>query len=61
MFADLMLFSVATIFRHTLWVAIPLTVVAVAITFCFFFSARRQTAYRQRPRSRIEEKEQGAV
>jgi len=61
MIADLILLSLASIFRHTWWVAIPLIVVALSVTVRYFFFARSQAAYRERLRSRIEGNKQGAV
>jgi hypothetical protein len=58
---DSVLLAFAVGSHRNLWIAIPLVVIAIAVTLAFFVFARNASAYLRRLRARIEGRESGDV
>lgn len=59
---DFVILAFAAVGMHrNLWIAIPLVVIAIAVTLAFFVFARNASAYLRRLRTRIEGRESGDV
>ena len=58
---DFLLLALAIGLHRTLWIAIPLVVIALTVTLAFFVFARNASAYLRRLRAKIEGKESNNV